>query len=82
MLAVYAAVWLGAYKAQLSIRSSTHASMLQYGEAAQQLQDKHDLHRFGSAQLLRRRLGGISIFALSFNTMGLVGSAAIVLVLR
>lgn len=72
MLAVCAAVWLGAYKAQLSIRSSTYASMLQYGEAAQQLQDKHDLHRFGFAQLLLRRLGGISIFALSFNTMGLV----------
>jgi len=65
-----------AFKAQQSITLSKHQNLIAYGLQAQLLQDKHDLHRFGLAQQLRRRLGGISSFGLSFNAMALIGSAA------
>ncbi|NIK76692.1 amino acid permease [Paenibacillus castaneae] len=74
-----AAVLLGASKVHRSIKESRYQSMTSYGMSAQHLHDKHDLHQFGLAQQLRRRLGGLAIFGLSFNTMGLIGSAAIVL---
>ncbi|WP_141501288.1 amino acid permease [Paenibacillus luteus] len=65
-----------AFKAQQSIQSSRHKSMLEYGRTAQLLQDAHDLHQFGFAQQLRRRWGGLSSFGLSFNAAALIGSAA------
>jgi len=65
-----------AFKAQQSITLSKHQNLIDYGLQAQLLQDKHDLHRFGLAQQLRRRLGGLSSFGLSFNVLGLIGSGA------
>ncbi|WP_053376188.1 amino acid permease [Paenibacillus sp. FJAT-27812] len=76
LAAVFAAIILGARKAQQSIQSSKYQSMLKYGLQTQLLQDKHELHRFGLAQQLRRRWGGLSAFGLSFNTMALIGGAA------
>jgi amino acid transporter len=76
LAAVFAAIILIAWKAQQSIQSSKYQSMLKYGLETQLLQDKHELHRFGLAQQLRRRWGGLSAFGLSFNTMALIGAAA------
>jgi amino acid transporter len=74
--AVFAAILAGALKAQTSVKNSGYQSMISYGASTQLLQDKHELHRFGIAQQLRRHLGGMSIFGLSFNVMALVGGAA------
>lgn len=76
-MTAFAAIIAGGLKAQKQVKSSGYQSMSGYGTATQLLQDKHELHRFGIAQLLRRRLGGMSVFGLSFNVMALIGSAAI-----
>ncbi|MGO4697045.1 amino acid permease [Paenibacillus sp. 2TAB26] len=73
---VIAVIMAIAFKAQQSISLSKHQNLIGYGLQAQLLQDKHDLHRYGLAQQLRRRFGGLSSFGLSFNVLGLIGSAA------
>lgn len=65
------------WKAQSGVESSRYQSMSMYGRDAQVLQDKSDLHRLGLAQLLSRRWRGIPALGLSFNTVALIGSAAI-----
>ncbi|MHA7963305.1 APC family permease [Paenibacillus sp. CAU 1782] len=64
------------WKAQGGIESSRYQSMSMYGLDAQLLQDKSDLHRLGLAQILSRRWRGIPALGLSFNTMAMIGSAA------
>ncbi|WP_168122635.1 amino acid permease [Paenibacillus sp. HB172176] len=65
-------------KAQRGIENSRYQSMLPYGEETQLMQDKHELHRYGFAQLLRRKMNGISALGLSFNVMALIGGAALI----
>ncbi|MFC4777739.1 amino acid permease [Paenibacillus sp. GCM10023252] len=67
----------GAVKAQRGIRAATHQSMTGYAAYIQYMQDKHDLNRFGIAQQLRRRLGGLAVFGISYHTIGLLGGAVV-----
>lgn len=76
-LAAVAMIMAIGWKAQRGARNSRYQSMSAYGREAQLLQDKADLHRLGLAQLLSRQWRGIAAFGLSFNTMAMIGSAAL-----
>ncbi|GKU79236.1 amino acid permease [Paenibacillus sp. L3-i20] len=65
------------HKAQKGMNYSSYQSMVKYGIETQLFQDKHDLHRFGIAQLLARRWGRMSAFGMSCNVMALIGSASL-----
>ncbi|MFD0587080.1 amino acid permease [Paenibacillus sp. GCM10027627] len=66
-----------AWKAQQGLHITGYQSMAHYGEDTQLLQDKQELNRLGLEQLLKRNGGGISALSASFNSMGLVGAAAL-----
>lgn len=66
-----------AYQAQKALQSTSYQSMTPYGNETQLIQDKHELGRFGFSQLLGRVNGGTSAISLSFTTMALIGSAAL-----
>lgn len=75
--AVFGFMLAAAAKAQGEIRKSGYMSMLPFGLASQLSSDRHELQRFGLAQLLNRRHGHIASMGASFNAMGLIGSAAV-----
>ena len=58
-------------KVQASLRKQNYISGVRYGKVVQQLQDKHELHRFGFGQYFRRQYGELSIFSISMNTIGM-----------
>ena len=60
---------------QKSIKAQSYISSSLYGETIQLLQDKHDLHRFGIGQFLKRQYGELSSFSLSFNTLGVLATS-------
>ncbi|MCR2802849.1 amino acid permease [Paenibacillus soyae] len=75
--AVCALIMAIAFKAQRGLRLTGYQSMARYGKQTQMMQDKHDLGRFGLAQLLRRSGGGIWPLGLSSGSMALIGSSVI-----
>lgn len=60
---------------QKSIKAQNYISSSLYGETVQLLHDKHDLHRFGIGQFLKRHYGELSSFSLSFNTLGVLATS-------
>ncbi|MCM3631759.1 APC family permease [Paenibacillus camelliae] len=58
-------------KVQASLRKQNYISGVRYGKVVQQLQDKHELHRFGFGQFFKRQYGELSIFSISMNTIGM-----------
>jgi len=67
-------------KVQRRALDAALASGAQYGRTVQLIQDKHELHRFGIAQYLKRQYGGISAFHASFSTLGLLATTVILIV--
>jgi len=57
-------------KVQRGLRSINYISGVRYGKVVQQLQDKHELHRFGFGQYFRRQYGELSIFSIAMNAIG------------
>lgn len=57
---------------QKGIKTRNYVSSSRYGETVRLLEDKHDLHRFGIGQFLRRQYGEVGSFSLSFNTLGVL----------
>jgi len=64
-----------AWKATAERKASRYYGLSEYGGSAQLLSDKHDLRKLGYVQLLRRNIGGIPLFGLSFNVCGLTAAA-------
>ena len=53
------------------IKKSNYMSSTHYGELVQLLQDKHELHRFGYGQYLKRGYSDFNAFHMSFMHMGM-----------
>lgn len=66
-------------KVQSSLRKQNYISGVRYGKVVQQLQDKHELHRFGFGQYFRRQYGELSIFSISMNAIGVFPIALLLL---
>lgn len=54
------------------LKKSNYISSTQYGELVQILQDKHELHRFGYGQYLKRSYSDFNAFHMSFMHMGMM----------
>lgn len=55
-----------------NIKKANYISSTQYGELVQLLQDKHELHRFGFGQYLKRGYSDFNAFHMSFMNMGVI----------
>lgn len=60
---------------QKRIRAQNYVSSSLYGDDIQLFHDKHDLHRFGIGQFLKRHYGEVGSFSLSFNTLGVLATS-------
>jgi len=60
---------------QKRIKAQNYVSSSLYGDDIQLFHDKHDLHRFGIGQFLKRHYGEVSSFSLSFNTIGVLATS-------
>lgn len=66
-------------KVQRRVQAEHAVNGAKYGRTVQLLQDKHELHRFGIAQYLKRQYGDMVAFHLSFSSMGLLATTAVLL---
>jgi len=62
-----------AWKATKGMNTSGYQGLSAYGAGAQQLSDKHDLHKLGYAQLLHRRWTSSVLLSLSIKGFSLIG---------
>jgi len=67
-------IGLFSYLISRNIKQSSYISSTNYGELVQLLQDKHELHRFGYGQYLKRGYSDFNAFHMSFMSMGLIVS--------
>lgn len=71
VLAAVVSMLLITVKVQRGLRSMNYISGVRYGKVVQQLQDKHELHRFGFGQYFKRQYGELSIFSIAMNGIGM-----------